>query len=70
MKKVIKDIFFNLMFNTSSKLQDLHIDLPFLPKREMLKKVGKLVTNLHKKCYTYKKFKTGIKSWVNFEKSS
>ena len=36
------------------------------------KKFEKLETNLHDKteCYTYNKFKTGIKSWISFKKSS
>ena len=46
------------------------MDLPFLLERKMLNKVEKFVTNLHDKneCYTHKKFKTGIKSWVDLEK--
>ena len=45
MKKVMKDIFSKMMFNIS----ELHNDLPFLPERMKLEKVGKLVTNLHDK---------------------
>ena len=35
-----------------------------------IKKVEKLASNLQEKteCYTHKKFKTGIKSWISFEK--
>ena len=44
------------------KIYEIHSDLPFLPEQKKLKKVKRLVTNLHDKqeCYTYKKFKTGI----------
>ena len=45
----------------------------FLPERMKIKKVEKLVANLHdqeKYCYIHKKFKTSIKSWISFEKSS
>ena len=45
-KKVIKDIFLKLMFNTQ---YEVHIDLPFLPERMKLKIVEKLVTDLHDK---------------------
>ena len=31
------------------KLHDLHDDLPFLPERIKIEKVGKLVANLHDK---------------------
>ena len=50
----------------------LHKDLLFLPERIKIVKVEKLVTNLHIKkiCYTYKKFKTSIKSRVSIAKSS
>ena len=54
------------------KLHELHNDLPFLPERLKIKKVGKDVANLHDKTeyVTHKKFKTSIKSWISFEKSS
>ena len=53
------------------KLYEIHSDLQFLPEREKLKKVEKLVTNLHDKTeYVNKKFKTSTKSQINFEKSS
>ena len=37
-----------------------------------IKEVKKLVANLHdkKECYSRKEFKTDIKSWTSFEKSS
>ena len=54
------------------KLHELHNDLPFLPERKKIKKLEKLVTNLYDKneCHSHKKFKTSIKSWINFEKTS
>ena len=45
------------------KLHELHNNLLFLPERMKLEKVEKIVTK-------HKKFKTSIKSWINFEKSS
>ena len=51
-------------------LYELHDDLAFLPKRMKIEKVEKLVGNLHEAfCYTHKKFKTSIKSWISFEES-
>ena len=47
MKKFIKDILLNFMFNI---LKDyMYNDLPFSPKRTKIEKVGKLVANLHNK---------------------
>ena len=45
------------------KLHEIYNDLPFLPERMKTEKVEKLLANLIVKaeCYTYKKFKTGIK---------
>ena len=39
-------------------------------ERMKIENVEKLVANLHDKteCYTHKKFKTSIKSWISFEK--
>ena len=45
--KLIKDIFWKLMFNILKKLHKLHNDLPFLPERMKIEKVEKLVANLH-----------------------
>ena len=45
MKIVIKDIFLKY----PRKLNDLHSDLPFLPKRMKIDKCKKLVCNLHNK---------------------
>ena len=47
MKRITKDIFSKLMFNT--QLHELHNDLPFLPERMEIEKVEKLLTNLHDK---------------------
>ena len=44
MKKVMKDTFPKLVFNT---LHEFHNDLPYLPERTKLEKVEKLVANLH-----------------------
>ena len=54
------------------KLHELHNDLPFLPERKKIKKLEKLVTNLYDKneCHSHNKFKTNIKSRINFEKTS
>ena len=50
------------------KLPELHNDLPFLPERMKTEKVKKLVANLHDKteCYSHKKLKPTIKSWISF----
>ena len=52
------------------KLHELHNDVTFLPERKKIKKAEKLVTNLYDKCHSHKEFKTSIKSWINFRKSS
>ena len=54
-------------------LHNLHNDLPFFPERMKIGKVEKLVASLHDKSeYVIQKnkFKTSIKSWISFEKSS
>ena len=50
------------------KLYELHTNLPFSTERKKLKKVEMFVTNLDdkNKCYSNKKFKTSIKSWISF----
>ena len=45
----MKDIFIKLMFNTRKITHELHNDLHFLPERNKLKEVEKLVTNLYDK---------------------
>ena len=47
MKKVIKDIFFDVQY--LEKLHELHNDLRFLPDRVKIEKDEKLVVNLHDK---------------------
>ena len=49
MKIAIKDIFLKLMLIILKKIHDLHSDLPFLPKKTKIEKVGKLLPNLHDK---------------------
>ena len=49
MKKVKKDIFLEAGAQYHEKLHELHKDLPFLPERMKIKKVEKLVPNLHDK---------------------
>ena len=55
MKKVMKDILLKLMFSILKKLYVLLSNLPFLLEKMKIKKVKKLVANLHDKteiCYT------------------
>ena len=49
MKKVMKGIFFKLMFNIMRKINEFQIDLPFLFQRMKTEKVEKHVPNLHDK---------------------
>ena len=41
--------FLEVAIDYPEKLHELHEDLPFLPERMTIEKVGKLVTNLHDK---------------------
>ena len=69
----MKDIFLKLMFNTLQKLHELHNNLPFLPKRKKLKRVEKLVTNLHDKIeyVTHKiKLKQALNHGLAFKEKS
>ena len=52
-------------------LDKLHNDLPFLPEIMKIVNVKELVANLHYKteCYTYKKCKASIKTWISIEKT-
>ena len=54
------------------KLYDLQNDLPFLTERMRIEKVEKLTANLQdkKECYTHRKLKTNIKSWISTEKTA
>ena len=51
---------------------NLHNDLPFLPERVKINEYNKLGCNLHDKklCCSHNSFKTSIKSFISFEKSS
>ena len=49
MKKVMKDIFLKLMFNTLWKIHELHNDLPIFIRKNEDWKVEELVANLHDK---------------------
>ena len=49
MTKKVKDIFLKLMLNNQKYYMNFISDLPFLPTRKKLKKVKKLVANLHDK---------------------
>ena len=71
MKKVMKHIFLKLMFNILKNYMNFIIIYHFYLRGKTLKKLGKLVANLHDKteCYTHKKFKRSIKLWISFEKS-
>ena len=55
------------MFNILKKMYELHNDLPVLPERKKIEKVGRLLANLNDKywiCYSNKIFKETIKSWI------
>ena len=57
----------------SKYLHNLHNDLSFLLERMKIKKIEKLVTNLHKKkriWYTQKKLKTSTTSGISIEKGA
>ena len=44
------------MFNILKKMYELHNDLPVLPERKKIEKVGRLLANLNDKywiCYSY-----------------
>ena len=49
-----------------------HKDLPFLPERKKVEKIEKLICSKEdrKICYSYKSFKSSIKSWVSNMKST
>ena len=49
MKKLIKDIFLKLMFNILTNYVNFYNYLSFLPEKMKIRKVEKLVANLHKK---------------------
>ena len=49
MKKMMKAIFWKLMFNIPKNSKNFIMILPFLPERMKIEQVEKLVTNLHEK---------------------
>ena len=49
MKIVIQDIFFEVDLEYPKRLFNLHKDLPFLPKRKKVEKVGTLIYNIEDK---------------------
>ena len=49
MKKAMKDNFFKVDVQYPEKLHELHNDLPFLPERIKIRKVEKLLADLHQK---------------------
>ena len=74
MKKVMKDIFSKLIFNILKNYMNFTMIYHFYLKESKLKKVEKLVTNLHDKTEYFIPIrgliKASIKSRINFEKSS
>ena len=65
--------FFEVDVQHPKKLNDLHNDLPFLPERMKIEKVGKFLTKLHdKKEYVkyIKKIKASIKSWISINQKA
>ena len=47
--KAVNDFFFEVDFQYPENIHNLHYDLPFLPKRMKIKKVEKLVADVHDK---------------------
>ena len=73
MKKVIKNIFFEVDVQYTEKLCELHNYLPFLPERMKIEKFEKLLANLHDKTefiIHIRNLEQALKSWIIFEKSS
>ena len=68
-----KGYFLEVDFQYPNNLHNLPNDLLFLHERIKIEKVERLAANLHDKkriCYSHNKFKTSIKSWISFGKSS
>ena len=72
MKKVIKDILVKLIFNILKINMTFTMIYTFYLKESKVKKSESLqLTYMIKiNMYTHKKYKTNIKSWISFEKSS
>ena len=47
--KAVNDFFFEVDFQYPENIHNLHYDLPFLPERMKIKKVEKLVADVHDK---------------------
>ena len=63
--------FLEVDIDYSKELFDLHKDLPFLPKREKVNKVEKLICNIEdqeKYVMHIKVLKKSLKSWISIEK--
>ena len=65
-------MFFGVDIDYPKELFNLHKDLPFLPESKKVNKVEKLICGIEdkKKCYSYKSFKTSIKSWIKIKKGT
>ena len=70
MKKVIKDIFLMLMFYLLKNYMNFMIYNSYQKEWKLKKSKSLLLIYMIKLCYSHKKFKTNIKSWINFLKSS
>ena len=73
MKKVMNNFFLKFIFNARKIYVNFIKIYTFYQKEKKFKKVGKLVTSLYDKneyVTHIKKIKTGIKSWIHFEKHS
>ena len=72
MKKVIKDIFVKLIFNILKINMTFTMIYTFCLKESKVKKSEslQLIYMIKRNMYTQKKYKTSIKSWISFEKSS
>ena len=70
MKKVIKDIFLMLMFYLLKNYMNFMIYNSYQKEWKLKKSKSLLLIYMIKLGYSHKKFKTNIKSWINFLKSS
>ena len=64
--------FLELDIQNNERLHEFHNDLPFLHKRQKLKKIDKLLANLHdeKEYFHLKGILKSIKSWIIIWKNS
>ena len=72
MKKMMTKLFLKLMLNTQKNYMDFIMTYHLYLKEIKLKKQKNLLIIYVIKwiCHSRKKFKTSIKSWINFEKNS